>query len=145
MSLLKTSKAKSPAQSEPTWEIFHDDGSETNEILIAPWTRFAENEIERRLRDKDFVKSLNIDWDEMPNSSGDRRVELRVIVTADYLIRGLHNVESRDGSKVYRKTDDGVVDLYTKAWLFESVEVAQFVMAKARSGGVSVVENDAKN
>lgn len=140
---------------EPKWYTYLDEGDgEPVEMLIAPWTRQAQEQIDRNLKNKAYIDGLAIDWSKMPKLRGSKKEELRLVVTADYLVRGMNNFESYDGTTVFKRRGDvgddhvGIydeVDIYNKVMAWESLRLAKWIMDRAQEAGARVVEDEAGN
>jgi hypothetical protein len=112
-------------------------------MLIAPWTRQAQEQIDRNLKNKAYLDGLAIDWSRMPKLRGSKKEELRLIATADYLVRGMNNFQSYDGTTLFKRGDE--VDIYNKVMAWESLRLAKWIMDRAQEAGARVVEDEAGN
>lgn len=152
---------KTKRGNEPTWQTFLDEGDgDPIRFLVADWTRTAQEKVTDLLKDRDHVKGLGIRWNDeyldpetgeksrcwmlgdraFPYGSGDRKQELRSIITVDYLVRDWSdNVVGEDGKTKLE------CDIVNKAWLFERQDLGLWLFQRGQEGGAKVIEADAKN
>lgn len=131
---------KQTSDIEPSWHTFVDEGDgQPIRFLIAPITDASQNEIDRLVKDKDFVKSLELDWTRLPKGTGDRRQDLRRVIFADKTIRGWENVVQDDNVSPLE------CDLYSKVWAMQRIDLSAWVVQCGQEGGAKVVQDEAKN
>jgi hypothetical protein len=125
---------------ESKWKTYIDEGDgDPIRFKLRPWNRSANGLIDNRIKDKDFVKSLGIDWDRMPKGTGERREDLRAAILADYLFEDWENVEEDDAPIPLACT------VINKAWLFDNQALGLWALNAAGNASVKVAEKDVKN
>lgn len=138
MALLKIETDRETAD-EASWHTFaEDDGNGSVEFLVAPWVRTTQSDIDKLAKDKKYVESLNIPWELLPRGTGNKKLETRVVVLAEYLIRDWKGVADKNGNLLE-------CNLVNKVWLMEHDKVQNFVFNAAQKDGSVAVEEDAKN
>jgi hypothetical protein len=138
MALLKIETDRETAD-EASWHTFaEDDGNGAVEFLVAPWVRTTQSDIDKLAKDKKYVESLNIPWGLLPRGTGNKKLETRVVVLAEYLIRDWKGVADKNGNRLE-------CNLVNKVWLMEHDKIQNFVFDRAQKDGSVAVEEDAKN
>jgi hypothetical protein len=126
---------------EDSWFTFAEDDLAPVRFKIRPWTRTTQSEIDERAKKRVALKKLEqfrAEGVEIPKGTGDRKTEAQTVETADYLIEDWENVtDSKD-----RPLECNIVN---KLWAFESIDLAMWILARAKERGGRLVEAQAKN
>lgn len=131
---------KTTSEIEPKWHSFIDEGDGLPvEFLISPITVAAQAEIDRLVKDREYIKSLNIDWSILPKWNMDRRQETRKVLFADYLFKGWRRVYEDD------ETTPLECSLYNKVWMLERQDLGNWAIERGQEGNARQVKDEAKN
>ena len=135
------SKFSVTPNAEPAWCIYLDEGDGFPiRFLIAPITEISQNGIDERLKDRDYIASLNIDWNQLPEIKDiTKKQATRRVLFFSHIIREWEGIVGTDGVTPLE------CNMYNIAWLCQRPDLAGWVMERGNEGGGKLVKEEVKN